>query len=246
MGIPLFVPGPRTTQGTSENHRVAIWRSSVVIWGTDELTAMPVTEAAMSRPSRSSSWVRRTACSSGVRVGTVERRQWCVRPGGAVGSCSVPMPTPTLSSITGTRVGVGALVEPDDGLGVADVNDQEHLQLFPSCRSPLLVGPDEVEPEVEHGRRVGERPDRDAIRPGRRVGADRVQGHPAGHLGEDGSRRVEVGQPQRPRPRWRGPCCRAARRRRRPGRPRPPGRARRTRSRPCAPATAPGPGRRRR
>ena len=41
----------------------------------DELTAMPVTELAMSRPSRSRSWVNRTACSSGVRAGTVESRQ---------------------------------------------------------------------------------------------------------------------------------------------------------------------------
>ena len=62
---------------------------------------MPVTDVEMSRPSRSSSWVRSTACSSGVRLGTVERRQWWVSPRGAVGSCSVPMPTPMLSSGAG-------------------------------------------------------------------------------------------------------------------------------------------------
>jgi hypothetical protein len=73
--MPLLVPGPRTTWGTWSNQRVAIWRSSPVTWGTDELTAMPLTEVVMSRPSRSSSWVSRTACSSGVRVGTVESRQ---------------------------------------------------------------------------------------------------------------------------------------------------------------------------
>ena len=69
---------------------------------------MPETDVAMSRPSRSSSWVSSTACSSGVRLGTVESRQWCVRPRGAVGSCSVPMPTPTLSSIDGHGLGVVA------------------------------------------------------------------------------------------------------------------------------------------
>ncbi len=73
--MPLLVPGPRTTQGTSWNQRDAIWRSSAVTLGTDELMAMPLTEVAMSRPSRSSSWVRSTACSSGVRLGTVESRQ---------------------------------------------------------------------------------------------------------------------------------------------------------------------------
>ena len=73
--MPLLVPGPSTTQGSCENQRWAIWRSSPVTWGTEELTAMPVTELAMSRPSRSSSWVSSTACSSGVRLLTVERRQ---------------------------------------------------------------------------------------------------------------------------------------------------------------------------
>ena len=135
-----WCPGPSTTQGTSANQRVAIWRSSAVTCGTDELTAMPVTEAAMSRPSRSRSWVSSTACSSGVRVGTVESRQWWVRPRGAVGSCSVPMPTPTPSSITGTVVGVVARVEADDGLGVADVDDQEHGSA-PSSRAVCCSRP---------------------------------------------------------------------------------------------------------
>jgi hypothetical protein len=73
--MPLRTPGPSTTQGLVANHRAAIWRSSPVTEGTEEDTAMPLTEVAMSRPSRSSSWVNRTASSSGVRLGTVESRQ---------------------------------------------------------------------------------------------------------------------------------------------------------------------------
>ena len=73
--MPLLVPGPSTTQGNFENQRCAICRSSPVTWGTEELTAIPVTELAMSSPSRSRSWVSSTACSSGVRVVTVESRQ---------------------------------------------------------------------------------------------------------------------------------------------------------------------------
>jgi hypothetical protein len=75
MDMPERTPGPSTTTGISENQRDAIWRMRVVTEGEDELTAMPVTVVAMSRPSRSNSWVRRTACSSGVREGTVESRQ---------------------------------------------------------------------------------------------------------------------------------------------------------------------------
>ena len=90
--MPLFTPGPSTTQGRSANHREAIWRSPPVTTGTEELMAMPVTLAEMSSPSRSSSWVRRTAYSSGVRVGTVDSRQWWVRP--RLGSCSAPIPNP--------------------------------------------------------------------------------------------------------------------------------------------------------
>ena len=73
--MPLLVPGPSTTQGTCSNQRLAICRNSPVTWGTEELTAMPVTEFAMSSPSRSRSCVSSTACSSGVRVGTVESLQ---------------------------------------------------------------------------------------------------------------------------------------------------------------------------
>ena len=111
-------------------------------WGTEELTAMPETEVEMSRPSRSSSWVSRTACSSGVRVGTVESRQWWVSPRGAVGSCSVPMPTPMLSSGAGAWPSVVRRVEPDHRLGVADVNDQEHGSAAPPAGAspvPALV-----------------------------------------------------------------------------------------------------------
>ena len=64
----------------SANHRSAIRRIIVVTEGEDELTTIPVTVVEMSSPSRSSSWVRSTACSSGVLVGTVESRQWWVRP----------------------------------------------------------------------------------------------------------------------------------------------------------------------
>ena len=61
-------------RGTS-NHRLTMLRSSPVTVGTDELTAIAVTAAEMSRPSRSSNWVSITAYPSGVREGTVERRQ---------------------------------------------------------------------------------------------------------------------------------------------------------------------------
>ena len=39
--MPERTPGSSTTQGTS-NHRLAIWRSSVVTRGTEDVTAMPV------------------------------------------------------------------------------------------------------------------------------------------------------------------------------------------------------------
>ena len=67
-------PGSSTTEGTS-NQRATIWRRLAVTNGTDEVTAMPLTAVATSRPSRSSSWVSNRACSSAVRSATVERRQ---------------------------------------------------------------------------------------------------------------------------------------------------------------------------
>ena len=70
------------------------------------------------------------------------------------------------------------------------------------CRVPSPhVRPDEVEPEVEHGGRVGQRPDRDAVRPGRGVGADGVQGDAAGDLGEDAVPARRGGPRRWPRPR---------------------------------------------
>ena len=83
--MPERVPGPSTTHSTPSNHRDAIRRSWEVASGTEELTAIPVT-APTSSPSRSSSWVSTTACSSGVRDGSVESRQWCASPRVAVRS----------------------------------------------------------------------------------------------------------------------------------------------------------------
>ena len=60
-----------------------IWRRLAVTSGTEEVTAMPVTVVSMSRPSRSSSWVRSSACSSAVRSATVDRRQWWASPVGS-------------------------------------------------------------------------------------------------------------------------------------------------------------------
>ena len=164
----------------------------------------------MSRPSRSSSWVRSTACSSGVRLGTVESRQWWVSPRGAVGSCSVPMPTPTLSSGAGHVAVVVGRVEADHRLGVADVNDQEHalnslprVARFRSAPVPP-VGPEQVEPEVEHRGRVGQRADRNPVRSGRGVGADGGQRHPTGDLGEDRARARPGAPPRWPRRRCPG------------------------------------------
>ena len=154
---------------------------------------MPETDVEMSRPSRSSSWVRSTACSSGVRLGTVERRQWWVRPRGAVGSCSVPMPTPTLSSGGGTWPSPSAAYSPITVSVLPTSMTSSTASLLRPCVSlrPGL-GPDQVEPEIEHRGRVGQRADRDPVRSGGRVGPDGGQRHAAGHLGQDGPRRVEV------------------------------------------------------
>ena len=67
-------------------------------------------------------------------------------------------------------------------------------------RSPAPPGPDQVEPEVEHRGRVGQRADRDPVRPGGGVGADGGQRHAAGHLGEDRARTRPGGPPRSPRP----------------------------------------------
>src|SRR6516225_8447764 len=195
MGMPLLVPGPSTTQGTSENQRVAICRSSVVTWGTDELTAMPVTEGAMSRPSRSSSWVRSTACSSGVRVGTVERRQWCVRPTGALGSRSVPIPAPTPCSMTGTESVSSPVYRPMTVSVLPTSMTRSTLVLQRSLAFSLVPGsgPNQVEAQIEYGGRVRQRTHRNPVGARCRVGADGGQGHAARHLREDTARRTEVG-----------------------------------------------------
>src|SRR5580704_5636489 len=54
------------------------------------------------------------------------------------------------------------------------------------------LGPDQIEPEVEHGGRMGEGPDRDPIRPCRRVVPDGGEGHAARDFGEDRPRGVAV------------------------------------------------------
>ena len=62
--------------GILANHRMAICLSPAVMAGTDELMAIPLTALEISRPSRSRSWVSSIACSSGVRSGADESRQW--------------------------------------------------------------------------------------------------------------------------------------------------------------------------
>ena len=75
--MPLFVPGPTTTHGNrGEPPQRHLAQPGHQLAGTDEQMAMPLGGPAMSSPSRSSSWVSNMACSSGVRSGTEERRQW--------------------------------------------------------------------------------------------------------------------------------------------------------------------------
>ena len=148
---------------------------------------MPVTELAMSRPSRSSSWVSRTACSSGVRVGTVDSRQWWVRPRGASGSFSVPMPTPTLSSGSSAASASSRRVQPDDRLGVPHIDGQQHVSP-PRCRRQMRSSP-----RSSDGGRMGQRPDRDPVRPGRGIVADRLQRDATGDLGQHRPGRLGAG-----------------------------------------------------
>ena len=153
------------------------------------------------------------------------------------------MPTPTLSSTTGTVSVSSRRVEADDRLGVADVDDQQHGQPLPRLARPV-VGP-VPRRGPDRGRAPGRArgPSGSARRP--RSGPDpprrRRRWWPASRrpTPRSGSARSRPGGPPRsPRRPSRGPCCRAARRRPRPGRPRPPARGRRTRSRPSGPATA--------
>ncbi len=115
--MPDRTPGPSTVTGRSANQRFAMRRSWVETVGTDEQMAIALTTLRRSRPSRSSSWVRTMACSSGVRSGTVDRRQWKARP-----RSSVARAKPSASGASGC----GGPNRPDDGLGVADVDGEQH------------------------------------------------------------------------------------------------------------------------
>ncbi len=102
----------------------------------------------------------------------------------------------------------------DDGFGVAHVDGQ-------AARSALL----EVETEIEDGGRMGDRPDRDQVGPGRRVERRAVEGDTARHLDQDtGSVGPGPHGAARTTPPRRVSCCRGGRRRLRRRGPRPPGR----------------------
>ena len=181
---------------------------------------MPVTELAMSSPSRSRSWVSRTACSSGVRVGHGREPPVMGQATGRVGIRLGADAHPDALLGLGHAVGLVAGVQPDDRLGVPHVDDQQHDQ---SPSPSVHRTPDEIEAQVEHGGRMGQRarPISGPVRPRRSR-----RSSPASRRPRPRSRSAR--SPRRaPRAMARGhrrrdPCCRAARRRPRPAPPRPP------------------------
>ena len=136
--MPLLVPGPRTTQGTWSNQRVAIWRSSPVTWGTDELMAMPRDRGGDVEALE----VEQLGQQHGVLVGGAGGHGG--EPpvmGQAAGRGGVVLGADAhADALVGHRravVGVGG-VETDHRLGVAHVDDQQHGQ--PSLSRPSRVG----------------------------------------------------------------------------------------------------------
>ena len=109
--------------------------------------------------------------------------------------------------LVGGAVGVGrdapvvdeivAAEQPDDRLGVAGVDRRA------ACRAGSSA---DVETDVEHPHRVGERTHRDEVGAGLRVRADGVEGDATRHLDLRGSLRASR-PPCGPR---RGSCCRAS------------------------------------
>ena len=211
--------GRRTTAAT-------IWRRLAVTSGTEEVTAMPVTAVSMSRPSRSSSWVSRRACSSAVRSATVDSRQWWASPVG-----SFPSRGPV--SLQGRADVVGE--QPDHRLGVPDVDGQQHVSLSRPASGR------QIESQIEHGGRVGEGPDRDEVGAGRRQPRGRLEGHPARHLDQRAGRPCTWAGAQPATSLGTHVVEHDHRWPRRP-RPRPPARPGRTRPPPSGPATVAGPG----
>ena len=174
---------------------LVIWRSAAVTLGTPDAIATPVTCASNEKPWKPRNcWIIERELVRGARR---DRRD-----------------APVVGEL-------GAVEEPDDGLGVAGVDREQHGPL-PSV---------EVERDVERRRRVGDRADRDVVDAGLGVRADRLERDPTGHLDRDPA----VDERARPRAPAPGSCCRAARGRRRPRPPRRPARACRTRPRRSGP-----------
>ena len=177
---------------------------------------MPLTDVAMSSPSRSSSWVRSTAYSSGVRVGDGREPPVVGEARGAVGSRSVPMPNPTPSLGDRHRLGAVARVQADHRLGVAHVDGEQHAQPSPPARRPPSVQI-RSRPRSSTGAEWVSAPT-EMVPARRRRSADGGQGHAPGHLDQDPGPAVHPCDGDRTRRPAPGPCCRAAPRRRRRGR----------------------------
>ena len=123
--MPVRTPGSTMTVSTL-NHRSLISRSAVRSRGTTDATAMPVMVSAGSRPWSWNSWSMSSAISS-----AVARRHR--------GDAPV---VEQLGAAAGRPV-AGA-VQADDGLGVADVDgDQHRIRL-------------QVQADVEHRRGMGQ------------------------------------------------------------------------------------------
>ena len=112
-----------------------------------------------------------------------------------------PVVQQPLTGPSARRGAVVGLVEPDDGLGVAGVDDEEHGTF-------LFSGGSDVEADVEHRRGVGQAAHGDAVDPRGGVGRDDVERDPTRDLEQRAPGRVGAMPPRRPAPR-RGSCCRA-------------------------------------
>ena len=160
--MPVLMPGPSDDAGNvgepPRRHLAQFGRSPAAPTSSRRCRS-PTT--AMSRPSRSSSWVSSTACSSGVRVGTVERRQWWIRP--AARSVALGPDADADARLDPAPCPSSAREEPDDGLGVADVDGEQHQSL-------TVPRPDRSSPRSSTGAEWVSAPDRDEVGAGRGVG----------------------------------------------------------------------------
>ena len=136
---------------------------------------MPVTVSSMSRPSRSSSWVRSRACSSAVRSATVDSRQWWASPVGSFPSRGPVSP----SGSTGSSAN-----RPDHGLGVAHVDGEQHGQPFPPATTAGRSNP-----RSSTGAEWVSAPTDIRSAPAAASAGRRVQVDPAGHLDQRPGRR---------------------------------------------------------